>query len=97
MLEILRWIFGTIFCISALWIIWLNWQIFWKLHIRKEQNVSSWIPLLGGGIGALGMFTLPVKFISGYWWLPFFLDWGSILGLSHALCWHVRRILKGNT
>lgn len=81
----LRWAFGVLLLAFAAWIIILNWRIFWKARVRREQPAPSWIPVLGGLSAAVGLLTLPLASLSMLWWLPFLLDWGSIPGLCHAL------------
>jgi len=89
-MEILRWIFGTICCSAFLWLTALNWQIFWKRHICKATDTPSWIPFLAGILGAIGLLVIPLGF-TAFWWIPFFLDWGSLPGIGYSIWWHLAR------
>ena len=85
-MERVRLVLGVLLLIPAFWIIVLNWGIFWRSHIRRS-NSSSWIPLLGGCLGAAGLLLLPGQNSAKWCWLPFLLDWGSIPGLSYTGFW----------
>jgi hypothetical protein len=67
-----------------------NWLVFWRRHVRAE-HAPSWTPLLAGLCGAVGFWIVPVAPLHGYWWLPFFIDWGSIPGLGYTAAWHINR------
>lgn len=60
------------------------------LQIRG-LHAPSWIPLLGGVSGAMALLILPHPSFAAMWWLPLFLDYGSIPGLTHTLIWHLWR------
>ena len=75
---------ASVLLLSAfVWLSFLNWSVFWASFIRK-QPVPSWIPLLGGSLGALGFVVAPVSGAAQFWWIPFLIDWGSAPGLLHA-------------
>ena len=69
-------------CIANAWILLAN---------LRRRPAPSWIPLIGGVLGVLGLLALPFPETRKLWWLPLFLDWGSIPGVTHALVWHLRR------
>ena len=75
-------------CVSA-----LNAAVFWQTYVLRRHS-PSWIPLLGGGMGALALAILPLPQANRWWWLPFLLDWGSLPGLLHAALWHLLRIVR---
>ena len=59
----------------------------------RKRPAPSWIPLLGGSLGALGLIVAPVSGAAQFWWLPLLLDWGSAPGLLHAgLCAAISRL-----
>ncbi|HET6384299.1 MAG TPA: hypothetical protein VFJ58_12975 [Armatimonadota bacterium] len=89
-----RWIEGSGLVLASLWIMSLNWAVVWTIHVAKKR-ASSWIPLLGGSLGALGIALLPVPAVNRWWWTPFLLDWGSLPGIAENLIFHGRRYLKG--
>lgn len=67
-----------------------NWVIFWRVYVSKKLK-ASWIPLVGGVLGAVGLILLPVRQASGYWWVPLLVDFGCAPGFLYALWWHVMR------
>jgi hypothetical protein len=62
-----------------------------------RRRAPSWIPLLGGLLGVAALRTLPIQGLRDYWWLPLFLDWGSIPGMSHVIWVRARRHRKSKT
>jgi hypothetical protein len=70
------------------WIIFLNWSCVYSA-LRKKKS-SSWIPLLGAGLCATGLYQIPR--MHAYYWLPFLLDYGSVPGLAYTLYFHIRRL-----
>lgn len=89
LLNALRIVAGAVMGIFATWIAVLNWSVVAKRHVLKRPG-GSWIPFVGGVLGAAAIFILPVRELHGYWWVPFLLDWGSAPGLLHAAYAHWR-------
>ena len=87
MIILFRWILGGLAGLFFLWLTVLNWSVFWRRHVRREE-APSWTPLLGGVIGAAALLFIPVG-LSGYWWLPFIIDWGSAPGIIYSIIWHL--------
>jgi hypothetical protein len=86
---------ASLLLLSAfLWLSWLNWSVAWRSLVRR-QPAPSWIPLLGGSLGALGVVAAPLPGAARIWWLPLLLDWGCAPGLLHALLYHALRKLRG--
>lgn len=83
-MGIVSWIVALVCLAAALWLGGLNWMVFWKRHIRREE-APSWIPMLAGFLGVVGLTFLPVKALQAWFWLPILLDWGSIPGLAFSL------------
>lgn len=76
-------------CVLFVNVWFVNWINGWRLHVRREN--CHWFPLIGGVLGALAVFVLPVPTLRGYWWLPFVIDWGCAPGLMLAAIWYLRR------
>ena len=55
-----------------------NWYAFYGIFVKK-QNIS-WIPIIGGGASALGLYLLQ----SPFWWLFLFFDFGCVPGFAHT-------------
>jgi hypothetical protein len=87
-MEILRWLIGSLFLAFASVVIAHNWLVFWNRHILKKQ-APSWIPLLGGVAGAVGVAVLPVDWSLRYCLAPLLLDWGSAPGLLYSVVWYL--------
>jgi hypothetical protein len=83
-----QWIVAFVCFALALWLSVLNWRVFWKRHVQKVQ-ASSWLPLIGGGLGAVGIVVLPVAGSVAWCWIPLVLDWGSIPGIGYSLFFHL--------
>lgn len=83
MTDAFYWLLGLVLLIFSAWILILNWGVFFQSFVKKKQ-ASSWIPLLGGLSGAAGLIALPSEQLGAYWFLPLFLDWGSIPGLAYS-------------
>jgi hypothetical protein len=60
----------------------LNWMTVWAAIFRGKH--SSWVPLVGGLFGVLGVRFLPITRLRSYWWLPLILDYGSLPGLLYT-------------
>ncbi len=58
--------------------------------LRGKEYVPSWIPLFGGVCGAMGIGFLPVDAVKTFWWLPLFLDYGTIPGMLHTIWFYIR-------
>jgi hypothetical protein len=58
----------------------------WRAFVRRMQRKSiSWVPLVGGVVGAAALLIAPSDALHAWWWLPLLFDWGSIPGITHAL------------
>jgi hypothetical protein len=89
-MQVLRWIIAIGCLALAVWLSALNWNVFWKRHVRGV-SAPSWIPLLAGSLGAIGIVTLPVSGSSAWWWVPLLLDWGSLPGIGYSIVYHLTR------
>ena len=79
--EIARWVAAAVlFAGSSVVIVGNGWILVSGLLLRRETR--SWIPLLGGILGALAFLMAPNDKIRSLWWLPFVLDFGSVPGLA---------------
>ena len=65
-----------------------NWLIVIKSLVTK-QDQESWVPIVGGFSGVVGLFLLPVNMPESVRLLPMILDWGSLPGHIHSAIWHV--------
>ena len=85
------WIVGLSLLALSLYVALGHAWVFWRRFVRNE-GVPSWVPLLAGIIGALGLCALPIPGARLWWWLPFLLDYGSLPGLFYSVVYHYFRI-----
>ena len=89
----LKWIIGTLLLLAGAWLMGLNSAVFWRRHVQKRES-SSWIPLLGGMLGAAGLLLIPFAPTQKWWWLPLVLDWGCLPGISYSILFHLVRAIR---
>lgn len=82
-MDLIRWIISVAFIFAFLWIAVANWSIVW-IYCFTRKNVGSCIPMMGGLLGAIGMWILPIDGSHRIAWIPFLLDWGSIPHLVYT-------------
>ena len=83
-----RWGVGVILLCITGYIIICNWGIVIAWHLTRKPQ-ASWLPLLGGIFGMLGLLIIPDVRFSFWWWLPPLVDWGTIPGIAYTLWWIV--------
>ena len=88
-MNALRLVAAIVLAFLSLWIMTMNWTVFWRRHIQRHAHVSSWIPLLGGGLGAFALILSPAVVLRGWWWIPLCVDWGSLPGLAYSVFWNL--------
>ncbi len=92
-MQIVKWIIAFVCFVPALWLSGINWYIFWTIFVRKKEAPSR-TPLLGGGLGVIGVMIMPVRESITWFWVPLVLDWGCFPGIFHTLMFHLMRILR---
>jgi uncharacterized membrane protein HdeD (DUF308 family) len=88
-MNVARIVAGALLGIFATWIIVLHWSAVARRYILKRPG-GSWIPVIGGVLGAAALVVLPLRDLHSYWWLPLVVDWGSAPGLLQAAVAHWR-------
>lgn len=92
-MELLRWIaagiMGLVFLVFAL----LNAGIFVKGFFLKQET-PSWIPLLGGALGAGALLVCPLPGTGRWWWAPLLADIGCVPGLAYTGWYYLRQHLR---
>lgn len=83
--------FGGLLLLLGAFIMFMNWRVVFQWIVKREH--SSWIPLVGGSLAAVGLTVIPFKQASTYWWLPLILDWGSLPGIGVTLIYQFWRVL----
>lgn len=84
----LQWIGGTIFFVLAAHLMILNGMVFWKGYVKREKT-GSWIPLLGGVLGAIALLLIPAAAVNRWWWILLLLDWGCLPGFLYTAFWYL--------
>jgi hypothetical protein len=94
MADLLRWIpGGVLLLVSALACVG-NASVLWTYYVWKRK-APSWIPLVGGVTGVIGLWIIPVPAAHRWWWVPLVLDWGSLPGFSMVAYYVLTNRLKG--
>ncbi|MFZ5481060.1 MAG: hypothetical protein ACOZNI_30135 [Myxococcota bacterium] len=90
---ILQAIVAVVLGLAWLWLSIVNWLAL----IRQISGTCpvSWVPAIGGALGAAAAMIEPSGFVSPYWWLAFALDGGSLPGFTVSLILGLKRLLRG--
>ena len=76
-METIRWLATLVLGGFFIGLTVFNWRYFWK-HTRKREDEMSPVPLVGGVLGIVTLFVCPFGPAWHYWWVPLFIDFGSI-------------------
>ena len=75
----------------SLWAILGNlWVAFGGLF-KKRKQFQSFVPLIGGILGVVGVMLLPIPRWHIFWWLPLFIDLGCVPLLLAAAIEYLRK------
>jgi hypothetical protein len=85
---ILRWILSVLLLLLFAYASCLNASIAWVGGVLNRRAASMG-PLLGGIAGSLGLIIIPVSGFKHWWWLPFWLDFGSLPLLLATAYWYL--------
>ncbi|WP_142930150.1 hypothetical protein [Exilibacterium tricleocarpae] len=88
-MEIIRWGLSLLLLFIFLWIFIINWSTVFKRIVSRD--VSSWIPLAGGVVGALAFIVSPLEGFNDYWWVPFLIEWGCLPGFLYTGFFFLKR------
>ena len=80
------WFLTAILGAASLWLSLLNWYTLIRQTIGKPS--PSWIPLLGGVLGVLALWSAPGNELSRFFWLPLVVDGGCAPALLLTLFWY---------
>lgn len=78
-METFRWIAAGIMGLLFLYIALVNGAIFVQGFFLKKKT-PSWIPLLGGALGAGALLVCPLPGAGDWWWAPLVIDFGCAPG-----------------
>lgn len=92
MLHVLSVILSALLIAVGGYVCVLNWRLVYARSRGKSQ--SSWIPLVGGGLIAIGLAIDPRT--RAWWWLPLLIDWGCAPGLLHTALFFLNRARRGD-
>jgi riboflavin transporter FmnP len=74
---------SSVFLVVGISIIACNW---WMVVIWvRTRQVHSCVGFVGAILASAGLLFSPVSILNQYWWIPYFLDWGSIPGIVYAV------------
>ena len=74
------WLLTAVLLLLGAYISVLNWLC--VVQGLRGRSTSSWIPLLGGVLGAVACVIAPDGALRHLWWVPLLADFGSAPGLA---------------
>jgi hypothetical protein len=80
--------------IAGGWVIFENWWIAAVVGLVKREH-SSWIPLIGGGLGCTGCLLSPYTALNRLWWLPLLVDLGCVPGFTYSTVYFAIWFIRG--
>jgi hypothetical protein len=72
------WIVTGLLLLLSIWISLANWAV--VIRGLRGRGHASWIPIVGGLLGAAGCWLAPDGALLDVWWVPFIVDFGSAPG-----------------
>jgi hypothetical protein len=75
-MTIMLWIVSVILIGLSLWVVLGNLWIAFGGLFKKRKSFESYVPLIGGVVGMVGMLFLPVPGMRRFWWVPLVVDLG---------------------
>lgn len=81
--DVVRWFSVSMLALVYLYLFIGNWRI-----VLGKRN-DSWIPIIGGLVGVLALFIAPVSFSIWIYVVVVSIEWGSFIGIVHAVWWHL--------
>jgi hypothetical protein len=90
---LIQWIFAASLIALGGFVALMNWAIVirWLFGTRKH---SSWVPLFGGIVAAIGVAIVPSSSVRPFWWIPLLIDWGCVPGFAHAIAYGLYHSLQ---
>ncbi len=76
------WALAAVLLLVGGYVIIMNWAIVFHWLVKKKH--SSWAPLVGGVLAAVGLANLPVEAVAKYWYVPLIIDYGCLPGMAHT-------------
>ena len=89
-MDIILYIIAIIFLVLSILVVCGNWIVFWRRYVSRVTD-ASWLPLVGGSAGVIGLLVFPGENASRYWFFPLLLDWGCVPGFAFTIWWYVVR------
>lgn len=89
-MAVVQYLLGILLGSAGVWVICVNWRIFWTCHVRKRHS-PSWLPILGGLLVGIAFVIWPKNPVRWLAWVAFVLDWGSVPGIGYSIYWHLAR------
>ena len=78
-----RWFLAALAGLAFAWIAALNWYALVRRAVARRG--PSWIPFVGGALGALVITAQPLAAYHPFWWIALLADGGSVPGLLATL------------
>jgi hypothetical protein len=77
-MNTISWIVSLPLLLLSLWAIAGNLWIMVGGLFKKQKKFQSFVPLLGGITGTIGIAMLPIEGMRPFWWLPLIADVGCV-------------------
>ena len=75
-MNMLHWILSVPALAVSISMIAANLWITFGGLFKKREKFQSLIPFVGGIVGAMGLFILPISHARSFWWVPLVIDLG---------------------
>ena len=98
-MHIARWILAGLLITFSTYVALGQWYCIYVIPRQKnaqgEPRNYSMVPLIGGGVGAIGCVIAPLEGLQRLWWLPLVLDPGCVLMFGAVAVFWLVRLLRG--
>ena len=68
----------SVFLIVVFIVFSINHYVFAYQRIINKKEGYSYVPLINGVIGGVGLYLSPIESLSKLWWIAFITDWGCM-------------------
>ncbi len=82
---------GGVLILLGGFIMTMNWGVVVQWLWKNKH--SSWIPVVGGTLAAVGAAIVPLSSVNALWWVPLVIDWGCLPGLAYTMAYFAWRSL----
>lgn len=88
-MKMLFYILSIFFLIIGMYLVILNWILFWKSYVKK-QHTGSWVPLIAGVLVMIGFILYPENNVKKFCWIGLLIDPAGIPGILYTI-WQIHK------